>query len=370
MTTAQAKKSRPEWLRSWVPFIALWVTPVIAFALLLPFALRTEDQSTTVAEPESTLVGERVRDLRLSAVAQVVYEQNDAVVSVTGGTVTAVNTSAGSTLATGDRVVEINAVPILAKVGGLPFYRDLGSGARGADVRELNAVLTALGFGSLPDSDRFTSATASAVKSLQASMGLPVDGLFRSSYFAYVATGGAEVREVEVSVGQVVSSGETLVATNRRIRSVSLRPADDSKSFAQFADSPTVLIAGAETLRLSSLHVTDDDLDLLRNFLATGLDTGVLTTSDETDGTVSGLLVALTDPQTIGAVPAQALYSSPSGQSCLFSKHKGSYEVHPVASDQFRSQEVGIAYVDAQYVGMQVVLNPSQLEASVRQLCE
>jgi peptidoglycan hydrolase-like protein with peptidoglycan-binding domain len=353
-----------------VPFIALWLAPVVAFALLLPIALHTEDQSTTVASPESTVVGERVRDLRLSAVAGVVYEPNDTIVTSTGGTVTAVNTSVGSTLATGERVVEINAVPILAKVGGLPFYRDLGSGTRGSDVRELNALLTALGFGSLPDSDRFTSATSSAVKRLQTSLGLPTDGQFRSSYFAYLATGGAQVRAVEVSVGQVVAPGETLVGMNRRIRSASLRPVDDTKSFAQFTDAQTVLIAGGEALELSSLTVTAEEIDTLRDFLAAGLDAGVLSTSDESGETINGLLVALKDPQAMGAVPGQALYSSPSGQSCLFSKHEGSFEVHPVASDIVRSQEVGVAYVDAKYVGLQVILNPSQLGTSVRQQCE
>ena len=353
-----------------MPFIALWLAPVVAFALLLPIALRTEDQSTTIADPESALVGERVRDLRLSAVAKVVYEQNDTVVTLTGGTVTAVDTSVGSTLVTGARLVEINAVPILAKVGGLPFYRDLGSGARGPDVRELGALLTALGFGSLPDSDRFTSATGSAVKRLQTSMGLPTDGLFRASYFAYLADGAAQVRSVHVSVGQVVAPGEALLGTNRRVRSVLLRPADETKSFAQFSDSPTVLIAGAETLQLSALHVTPEEIDPIRDFLAAGLDAGALSTSDETGETISGLLVALKDPQTIGAVPAQAIYSSPSGIACLFSKHDNTYEAHRVAPDIVRSQEVGVAYVNANYVGLRVVLNPSTLEESDRLQCE
>ncbi len=369
-TTPKPTKARSPWLRAWVPFIALWLSPVVAFSLLLPLALRAEDRSTEVAAADSAVVGERVRDLRLSAVAEVVYEPNDTIVTLTGGTVTSVNTSVGATLATGERVVEINAVPILAKVGGLPFYRDLGSGTRGPDVRELNALLTTLGFGSLPDSDRFTSATGSAVKRLQTSMGLPTDGLFRASYFAYLATGGAQVRAVEVSVGQVVAPGETLVGTNRRIRSASLKPVDDTKSFAQFSDGETVLMAGAETLQLPSLIVTAEEIAALQDFLAAGIATGVLSTSDESGETITGLLVALKDPQAMGAVPAQALYSSPSGQACLFSKRGGSFEAHPVASNIVRSQEIGVAYVDVKYVGLPVVLNPSKLEKSVRQQCE
>jgi peptidoglycan hydrolase-like protein with peptidoglycan-binding domain len=370
LTAPKRQEARSAWLRSWAPFIALWLSPVLAFALLVPLALRTEDGSTEVAAPESTVVGERVRDLRLSAVAEIVYEPNDAILSTASGTITAVDTAPGTALVTGDRIVEIDAVPILAKVGGLPFYRDLGPGARGPDVRELNTLLTSLGLGALPDSDRFSSASGSAVKRLQTSMGVPTDGLFRSSYFSYLAEGATQVQTVEVSVGQVVAPGDALVGTTRRIRSTSLKPADDTKSFAQFSGAPTVLIAGAETLELSSFVITAQEIPRFQEFLAAGLDAGVLSSSGDTGESISGLLIALKDPLTMGAVPAQALYSSASGQACLFSKKDGSYDVHPVTSDIVRSQEVGVAYVDAQYIGLSIISNPSKLATAVRQQCE
>jgi hypothetical protein len=116
--------------------------------------------------------------------------------------------------------------------------------------------------------------------------------------------------------------------------------------------------------------IGEQDIPRLQEFLAAGLTAGVLSSSEESKGTISGLLVALKDPLTMGAVPAQSLFAAETGGLCLFSESEGSYEVRSVSPETPRSFEVGVAYVDADYVGIPVILNPSTLPAAVRQQCE
>jgi peptidoglycan hydrolase-like protein with peptidoglycan-binding domain len=88
--------------------------------------------------------------------------------------------SIGATIERGKAVYGLDAKPVPLFYGALPFYRDLAEGAEdGLDVKELEENLKALGFGTFgkPD-DKFTAATATALKKWQKSLGLPETGAF------------------------------------------------------------------------------------------------------------------------------------------------------------------------------------------------
>jgi multidrug efflux system membrane fusion protein len=83
----------------------------------------------------------------------------------------------GSKVERGEPLFKIDQRPVVALYGSLPLYRTLGGGAQGADVRQLERNLAALGYTSVTVDDTYTSATGAAVRSWQADLGLPLTGI-------------------------------------------------------------------------------------------------------------------------------------------------------------------------------------------------
>ncbi|HET8893572.1 MAG TPA: hypothetical protein VFM96_05705 [Gaiellaceae bacterium] len=97
-----------------------------------------------------------------------------AVINRAGGTYTELPT-AGDKVACGAVIYRVNNHPVLLLCGPMPAYRSLSEGDSGADVAALNANLVHLGYATRkqldPSSRDFTSATAAALKTLQAKLG-------------------------------------------------------------------------------------------------------------------------------------------------------------------------------------------------------
>src|SRR5262249_57564411 len=71
--------------------------------------------------------------------------------------------AAGATIQRGQQVYRANETPVPLWYGGLPLYRTLRSGMSGADVKEVEENLAALGYTGFTVDNDYTSATASAV---------------------------------------------------------------------------------------------------------------------------------------------------------------------------------------------------------------
>jgi hypothetical protein len=85
----------------------------------------------------------------------------------------------GAVIERGKAVYGLDAKAVPLFYGTLPFYRDLADGAEdGPDVKELEENLKALGFGTFKPDNKFTAATATALKKWQKSLGLPENGTF------------------------------------------------------------------------------------------------------------------------------------------------------------------------------------------------
>lgn len=76
----------------------------------------------------------------------------------------------------GDVLYRVDDDPVLLLCGQVPAYRDLGVGATGPDVRQLNRNLHALGYDVDSDGDAFTSRTRAALEKLQRDKGSDVTG--------------------------------------------------------------------------------------------------------------------------------------------------------------------------------------------------
>lgn len=106
----------------------------------------------------------------------------------------------GSVVDRGQVVARVDEVPVVVLIGALPLYRSLGLGAKGADVRQLEENLAALGYGGFTVDDRFTSSTATAVRAWQKDLGLDRTGRVDSEH-AVVTTGPIRVASHSARVG-------------------------------------------------------------------------------------------------------------------------------------------------------------------------
>ncbi|MFC6016351.1 peptidoglycan-binding protein [Plantactinospora solaniradicis] len=84
----------------------------------------------------------------------------------------------GATIRRGQPVYESDNVAVPLFYGGLPLYRQLRSGDTGEDVTEIERNLAALGYSGFTVDTSYTSATASAVRRWQKSLGLTRTGVF------------------------------------------------------------------------------------------------------------------------------------------------------------------------------------------------
>lgn len=111
----------------------------------------------------------------------------------------------GDVLGRGKTAYTVDAKPVPLFYGTLPFYRMLNDGVdKGPDVKQLEENLKALGYGGFgtPD-EKFTAATATALKRWQKSLGLEQTGSFDP---AEVALAPGEIRVSSVT-GQLGGPG-------------------------------------------------------------------------------------------------------------------------------------------------------------------
>jgi peptidoglycan hydrolase-like protein with peptidoglycan-binding domain len=84
----------------------------------------------------------------------------------------------GSILHRGQAVYKTNNVAVPLFYGTLPLYRSLHTGCVGEDVREVETNLAKLGYTGMTVDNRYTSATAHAVRKWQKDLGLTQNGVF------------------------------------------------------------------------------------------------------------------------------------------------------------------------------------------------
>jgi peptidoglycan hydrolase-like protein with peptidoglycan-binding domain len=125
---------------------------------------------------------------------QLGYAGSYTVVGQRAGTVTAAPRP-GHVIKRGQQAYAVDQRPIPLLYGSLPVYRPLVPGAEGADVAQLERNLVALGYDDLTVDDRYTAATARAVRRWQDDLGVPQTGT--------VAPGDAVVAAAEVRVDTV-----------------------------------------------------------------------------------------------------------------------------------------------------------------------
>lgn len=119
--------------------------------------------------------------------------------------------SVGSVIQRGGTLFKIDQLPIVLMYGSVPAYRTLKEGVGdGRDVAQLNENLVALGYdpyGAIADYERFSEATAAAVRRWQKAEGLPQTGEVELGRVVF-APSARRVTAVKATLGQDPPGGE------------------------------------------------------------------------------------------------------------------------------------------------------------------
>jgi peptidoglycan hydrolase-like protein with peptidoglycan-binding domain len=126
-------------------------------------------------------------------------------ISATGvGTLTWI-APVGSTVARGEPLFKLDGRPVVALYGTVPLYRTLSVGAEGADVQQLQDNLAELGYTGFNLEGVYDPATAEAVRTWQAGLGLPATGTVEPGQVVFTP-GAVRVAEHIARVGDTVDT--------------------------------------------------------------------------------------------------------------------------------------------------------------------
>jgi len=136
------------------------------------------------------------------------------------GTVTAM-ADTGMVVSRGEALFRVDNKPVILLYGSLPAYRALTVGAEGADVKQFEQNLSALGYTGFTVDDEYTSATASAVKQWQDDLGLDETGTVDLGRVIYAAS-QVRIDAHEATVGGAIQPGTAILTYSGTTRVVTV----------------------------------------------------------------------------------------------------------------------------------------------------
>ena len=222
-----------------------------------PAASGTGSAAATDSGGSTSLAAVVKRDL--SAQTQVSgtlgYAGTYTVVGNARGTITALPT-VGQIISQGQTIYQVDGAPVVLLYGSVPAYRDLAQGASGADVKQLNAALVALGYATRsqldPASDDYTWRTRAAVEKLQAAMGVTQDGVLHLGQVVFQPT-ALRVTSVAATLG--APSGGVIAQATSTTRRVMVNLDATEQSEVKAGDQVVITLPGNRTTpgRVSSV---------------------------------------------------------------------------------------------------------------------
>lgn len=145
----------------------------------------------------------------------------------------------GSIVARGTALYTVDDKPVVLLYGALPAYRTLAEGTEGADVRQFEENLAALGYTGFTVNDKYTDATADAVEKWQDDLGLEETGSVEAGRIVY-AGGQLRIDTLAAAVGDSVQPGKELLAYSGTARVIEVELDLDQQKLAKKDAAVTV----------------------------------------------------------------------------------------------------------------------------------
>ncbi|MCY7288253.1 MAG: peptidoglycan-binding protein [Cryobacterium sp.] len=133
--------------------------------------------------------------------------------NLASGVVTSVDMAAGEEVSAGAVLYSVNLRPVTIAAGAIPAFRALDERSEGADVAQLQSMLTALSFYDGAVDGEFGTGTRSAVKLWQESLGVEEDGVVQAGDIIFVPALPTRIAldSDKVVRGGVLGGGEAVV---------------------------------------------------------------------------------------------------------------------------------------------------------------
>jgi len=177
------------------------------------------------------------------------YSGSYSIVNRASGTLTSLP-STGQVVRQGHVLYRVDTDPVVLLYGSTPAYRDLTEGESGPDVRSLNADLVALGDATSasldPTSDYFGAATAAAVDTLQANLGVSQTGTLTWGQVVF-APGPVRVTSVNGIKGTPAQAGAVVLQATSTTRQVTVNLDAAQQSYVKAGDQVTITLPDQAT---------------------------------------------------------------------------------------------------------------------------
>lgn len=267
------------------------------------------------------------------------------------GTITSVGVTGGATVSAGDVLYTLDLRPVVIAQGAVPAFRDLGQGATGADVAQLEQFLVGQGlFSGTPD-ERFTASTAAAVRQWQRRLGVEQSGFVGAGDLVFAAELPARVvLDPQIKVGAVLSGGEPVLGVAAPLPQFVIVANPDQRSSLPTTGTAVRVEAEGQVWDAVVGDIAYGDAELILTL--TALDGGAVC------GEQCGLLPFTTDvlrypaiveeiPEVTGPmVPLSAVGSDAGGSAYVTTPDGHRIPVSVVASDGSRSVVEGVEVGD------------------------
>ncbi|WP_248958155.1 peptidoglycan-binding protein [Sphaerisporangium perillae] len=178
------------------------------------------------------------------------YAGDHQVVNKADGTVTRLP-AVGQVAGQGKALYRVDGKPVILLYGAVPVYRDLSWGMEGADVRQLNAALVALGYAAKddldPDSAYFGRQTYYALEKLQDEVGLEETGELTLGQAVFVPARTIRITKVTAVRGASVAPGMVVVHASSTRRQVTVALSANQQSQVAAGDKVTISLPNGRT---------------------------------------------------------------------------------------------------------------------------
>jgi peptidoglycan hydrolase-like protein with peptidoglycan-binding domain len=151
----------------------------------------------------------------------------------------------GETVTRGDELYRVNEQPVTLLYGVVPMYRDLGPGASGPDVIQLERNLAALGYGGFTVDNQFSSSTAAAVRAWQGDIGAQLTGTVARGDVVFLPE-DRQVDTLRANVGDLVGPGTAILDITGTAQVVSVEAGVDDRDRFEIDTQVTVVLPGGD----------------------------------------------------------------------------------------------------------------------------
>ncbi len=159
----------------------------------------------------------------------------------------------GSTVKRGGPLFKIDERSVVVLYGSLPLYRRLQDGIKGADVGQLERNLFDLGYTGFTVDDTYTAATAAAVRSWQADLGLPGTGTVERGQVVFtqgkVRIAAHTARVGDIIGGDTAGGGGSVLSYTGTTKQVTAKLEMADQALAVSGRTVTVTVPGGGTVK-------------------------------------------------------------------------------------------------------------------------